>query len=55
MLPFERLRYLARYAGDDRTLVEEAADYLADFDDNPAQLVLMCRRLLAHHATSGPL
>jgi hypothetical protein len=55
VLPFERLRYLARYAGDDRALVEEAADCLADFDDDPAQLVLVCRRLLAHHATSGPL
>ena len=33
MLPFERLRYLARYSGDERALVEEAADCLADFDD----------------------
>lgn len=55
MLPFERLRYLARYTGDDRGLVDEVADCLADFDDDPAQLVLVCRRLLAHHPTNGPL
>ena len=30
MLPFERLRSLARYVGDDRGLVFEAADCLAD-------------------------
>ena len=55
MLPLERLRYLARYDGDDRALVEEVADCLADFDDDPAQLVLVCRRLLAHHPVNGPL
>src|SRR5215203_3170600 len=55
MLPFERLRSLARYSGDDRMLVDEAADCLADFDDDPAQLVLVCRRLLAHHPANGPL
>lgn len=55
MLPFERLRHLARYSGDDRGLVEETADCLADFDDDPAQLVLVCRRLLAHHPANGPL
>ncbi len=55
MLPFERLRSLARYTGDDRALVDEVADCLADFDDDPAQLVLVCRRLLAHHPANGPL
>lgn len=55
MLPFERLRYLARYTGDERALVDEAADCLADFDDDPAQLVLVCRRLLAHHPGNGAL
>jgi len=55
VLPFERLRYLARHAGDDRALVEEAADCLADFADDPAQLVMVCRRLLAHHTECGPL
>ncbi len=55
MLPFERLRALARYAGDDIGLVVEAADCLADFASDPTQLVTVCRRLLAHHPASGPL
>ncbi len=55
MLPFERLRSLARYVGDDRALVFEAADCLADFGDDPTQLVTACRRLVAHHATNGML
>lgn len=55
MLPFERLRALARYAGDDTDLVLEAADCLADFSDDPTQLVTVCRRLLAHHPSCGPL
>jgi hypothetical protein len=54
VLPFERLRYLARHSGDDRVLALEAADCLADFDGDP-QLVTVCRRLLAHHAVCGPL
>jgi hypothetical protein len=55
VLPFERLRALARYSGDDQELVLEAASCLADFADDPAQLVTVCRRLLAHHPTSGAL
>jgi hypothetical protein len=55
VLPFERLRALARYAGDDRSLVLEAADCLADFADDPTQLVTVCRRLLAHHPSNGAL
>lgn len=55
MLPFERLRALARYDGDDRMLVDEVADCLTDFDADPAQLVLVCRRLLAHHPVNGAL
>lgn len=55
MLPFERLRALARYAGDDTGLIVEAADCLADFAADPTQLVTVCRRLLAHHPSSGPL
>lgn len=54
MLPFERLRALARYSGDDLELVLEAADCLADFGADP-QLLTVCRRLLAHHPASGPL
>jgi hypothetical protein len=55
VLPFERLRALARYAGDDRGLVDEVADCLTRFDADPVQLVLVCRRLLAHHPANGPL
>ena len=55
MLPFERLRALARHAGDDTELVLEAADCFADFGPDPAQLVTVCRRLLAHHPACGPL
>ena len=55
MLPFERLRSLARHAGDDIDLVLEAADCLADFSHDPTQLVTVCRRLLAYHPACGPL
>ena len=55
MLPFEQLRALARYTGDDDAgLVREAAECLADFAADP-QLVMVCRRLLAHHPACGPL
>jgi hypothetical protein len=53
--PFERLRHLARFSGDGTELVSEAADCLAGFADDPAGLVVACRRLLAHHPASGPL
>jgi hypothetical protein len=52
---FERLRAIARYGDDDRVLVAEAADCLADFDDDPAALVVTCRRLLAHHPECAPM
>ncbi len=55
MQPFERLRHLARFSGDGSELVSEAADCLAGFADDPAGLVVACRRLLAHHPASGPL
>ena len=56
MQPFERLRYLARWSdGDGTELLSEAADCLADFDGDPAGLVVACRRLLAHHPTVAPL
>ena len=55
MQPFERLRHLARWSGDGVELVSEAADCLAGFGDDPAGLVVACRRLLAHHPTAGPL
>jgi hypothetical protein len=54
--PFERLRYLARWSDeDDRGLVSEAADCLAGFADDPAGLVVACRRLVSHHPVSGAL
>jgi hypothetical protein len=55
MLPFERLRSLARSSVDDRDLVEETAECLADFRADPVQLVLVCRQLLAHQPVNGPL
>ena len=55
MLPFERLRALARSGADDSTLVLETADCLAEFEYDPTQLVTVCRRLLAHHVECGPL
>jgi hypothetical protein len=53
--PFERLRAIARYGGADRLVVAEAADCLAEFDDDPAALVVTCRRLLHHHPERAPL
>jgi hypothetical protein len=54
--PFERLRYLARWSDeDDSALVSEAADCLAGFADDPAGLVVACRRLVSHHPVSGAL
>lgn len=56
MQPFERLRYLARWSGDDGPeLLSEAADCLAAFGGDPAGLVVACRRLLAHHPSAAPL
>jgi hypothetical protein len=55
MMPFERLRAIARHGIDDRTLVTEAADCLAEFEDDAAGLVVTCRRLLQHHPECGPL
>jgi hypothetical protein len=55
LLPFDRLRALARYSGDDTELVLETADCIADFGPDPTQLVTVCRRLLAHHPACGPL
>ena len=56
MQPFERLRYLARWSDEyDSALVSEAADCLAGFADDPAGLVVACRRLVSHHPVSGAL
>jgi hypothetical protein len=54
--PFERLRYIARWSDDDDgALVSEAADCLAGFANDPAGLVVACRRLLSHHPALGAL
>lgn len=55
MLPFERLRALARSGSDDTSLVVEAADCLTDFAHDTTQLLTVCRRLLAYHPACAPL
>jgi|CXWL01.1.fsa_nt_gi hypothetical protein len=56
MHPIERLRYVARSAGGDpRTLVAETALGLCALGDNPAGLVVACRRLVERHPLSGPM
>ena len=55
MLPFERLRALARSGSDDTGLVVEAAECLTDFSHDTTQLLTVCRRLLAYHPACGPL
>jgi len=52
--PFERLRALARWSGDDDDLASEAAGALAGLAGDPG-LVVACRRMLAHHPATGPL
>jgi hypothetical protein len=53
--PAERLRSVTRRRADDERLAAEAADALAGFADEPASLVVACRRVIAHHATHAPL
>jgi hypothetical protein len=54
--PIERLRYVARASGADQAaLVRETAGSLGAFRDDPAGMVMACRRMLARHLTSGPL
>lgn len=56
MHPIERLRYVARSSGADQSaLVRETAGSLTTFRDDPAGMVMACRRMLARHQTSGPL
>jgi hypothetical protein len=56
MHPIERLRYVARASGAEQSaLVRETAGSLATFRDDPAGMVMACRRMLARHLTSGPL
>jgi hypothetical protein len=54
--PFERLRHLARWTDDDDVeLLEDSADCLAGFAEDPFGVVIACRRLLAYHPTVAPL
>src|SRR3954469_16313830 len=53
--PAERLRSVTRRNLDDDTLAAAAADALAGFADEPASLVVACRRVLAHHRSHGAL
>ena len=56
MHPIERLRWVARAAGEGPALVaQEAAGALAAFGDDPAGLVTACRRLVARQPASGPM
>ena len=57
MQPFERLRAIARWSEgiDEDSLLVEAIDCLAGFDDDPAGLVVACRRLLSYHGYSARL
>ena len=53
--PAERLRSVTRRSNDDDRLAAAAADALAGFADEPASLVVACRRVLAHHRAHGAL
>src|SRR5437660_3807922 len=53
--PAERLRSVTRRNVDDEQLAAAAADALAGFSDEPASLVVACRRVLAHHRAHGAL
>jgi hypothetical protein len=55
MPPFEHLRAIVRYGDDGDVLVAETAECLARFGNDPAALVVTCRRLLAHHPECTPL
>ncbi len=54
--PIEHLRYVARAAGADASmLVQEAASAISVFGDDPAAMVTSCRRLLTRQPSVGPL
>jgi hypothetical protein len=53
--PAERLRSVTRRNVDDDRLAAAAADALAGFADEPASLVVACRRVLDHHRAHGAL
>jgi hypothetical protein len=54
--PIERLRWVARAPeGDVNLVAAEAASALASFADDPAGLVIACRRLIARRPSCGPM
>lgn len=56
MLPFERLRSIARSPGiDNQDLATEVADCFAHYSIDSAQLVMIARRLLSHRRSCGAL
>lgn len=56
MHPIERLRMVARAAGEGPALIaQEAAGALVAFGDDPAGLVTACRRLVDRQPTCGPI
>jgi len=56
MHPIEHLRYVARATGaDPASLVGETAIALRGLQNEPAGLVLACRRIIERHPTVGPL
>ena len=56
MHPIERLRYVARAAGEGPALLaREAAGALASFAGDPPGLVTACRRLVDRQPASGPV
>ncbi|MFM7060410.1 MAG: hypothetical protein ACKOZL_04395 [Actinomycetes bacterium] len=57
MQPFERLRAAVRWSSglDEWSLLAESIQCLAGFGDDPAGLVMACRRLLVHHPSRARL
>lgn len=56
MHPIEHLRFIARSSSvDQRLLVHETAGALRSLGDDPAGLVVCCRRILERHPDAGAL
>lgn len=56
MHPIEHLRFIARSSGaDQRVLVHESAAALRALGDDPAGVVVSCRRILERHPAAGAL
>lgn len=52
----ERLRYVARARGEDPAgLVMETAEAISSLGPEPAELLMVCRRLVGRHPTCGPM